>query len=112
MWLRDIFLIAQPPLHIQGGEFGDSAMRTWVFVSIVVLIAFSLVAAAQNSKGTIQGVVVRAGTGQPLKGVRISLQRSASQQAGPGAVAPVITDASGKFVMTALDASQYRIFAE
>jgi hypothetical protein len=72
-------------------------------------------------KATIQGVVVHAGTGQPLKGVRISFQRLAQQvpasapaglPAALGGATPVATDASGRFVVTGVDAGQYRIFAE
>jgi len=91
-----------------------------VCICFVVFIASTAVGASQNGgpqpaaggKATIQGIVVRAGTGLPLKGVRISFQRSAQQQPGPPALAPVITDAAGRFAVTGVDAGQYRIFAE
>jgi len=94
-------------------------MRRWLFVTIVALIASAVPAASQNrqqlqgsaTKGTIQGLVVRAGTSQPLKGVRISLQRSAQQGQQP-ALSPVVTDAAGRFVVTGVEAGQYHITAE
>jgi hypothetical protein len=102
-------------------------MRPRLFVSIIVLIASTVLAQNQQPqpsppKATIQGLVVRAGTGVPLKGVRISFQRSAQQPQPavpvvgmPGmlnAVTPVVTDAVGRFLVTGVEAGQYRIFAE
>jgi hypothetical protein len=106
-------------------------MRSWVFVFILLWITSAPLAARQSRqpqqgttpKATVQGIVVHAGSGQPLKGVRISFQRSATQQpqqpaanagvpAMLGILAPVVTDASGRFVVTGVDAGQYRIFAD
>jgi protocatechuate 3,4-dioxygenase beta subunit len=108
-------------------------MRTWPFVIAVAWIASIPLAASQQqqqataSKGTVQGVVVHAGTGQPLKSVRVSFQRAAEQsrqkspfenmlenvlKAALSAAAPVATDAAGRFVVTGVEPGQYRIVAE
>jgi hypothetical protein len=105
-------------------------MKPWFFVALGGLIASAPFATSQNRpqqqapspKGTVQGLVVRAGTGQPLKGVRISFQRSAQQpqqallfEGAPAAlntVTAAVTDAAGRFVVTGVEAGQYRVFAE
>jgi hypothetical protein len=65
------------------------------------------------SKASIQGIVTRAGAGQPLKGVRISFRRLDGSQNPLGDVrTPVTTDAAGRFLVTGVDPGQYRISAE
>ena len=65
------------------------------------------------SKASIQGIVTKAGGGQPLKGVRISFRRLDGSQNPLGNVrTPVTTDATGRFLVTGVDPGQYRISAE
>ena len=79
------------------------------------LFVLLLAGAPQNApgKGTIQGIVVKAGSGQPLRGARISFRRV---DGNPGAFGnsktPVTTDATGRFLVTGVDPGQYRVSAE
>lgn len=72
--------------------------------------------AQQNAKSTIEGIVVRAGSSDPIAGARISVVPTG------GSVGPVMpfgiggprsgsTDKDGKFVLKDLDAGQYRVIA-
>lgn len=98
-------------------------------------------AAAAAPKSGIEGTVVRSGSGQPLKGVQITVQRTDTTAAAgrggrgaqpnaaaglgalgdllgtivasaTGASTSVSTDASGHFAVTGLAAGQYRITAD
>lgn len=66
------------------------------------------------AKAVIQGIVIRAGTGQPLKGARISFRRVGGGDQNPltSTRTPVTTDATGRFTVTGVDPGQYRISAE
>jgi|GEM_PF-4897130 len=122
-----------------------------VFISAVVLAGQNPAPATQPPaqpqapaapKATIEGTVVRSGSGQPLKGVQITVQRTdstgaagrggnrgaaANAPAGLGALGDlfntivggarggsttVSTDAAGHFVVSGLEAGQYRIAAD
>ncbi len=57
--------------------------------------------------------MVKAGTGQPLRGARISFRRMNVSQGPLGnARTPVTTDAAGRFLVTGVDPGQYRISAD
>ena len=71
-----------------------------------------------NSRGTIEGVVVRAGSGEPLARAQVTLIRTAVEiggsPAGPDlasrpAPPTVITGADGKFVLKNVEPGWYRI---
>jgi hypothetical protein len=70
----------------------------------------------QTAKAMIQGIVIRAGTGQPLKGARISFRRVGGDQNPQNPLTstrtPVTTDATGRFTVTGVDPGEYRISAE
>jgi protocatechuate 3,4-dioxygenase beta subunit len=81
------------------------------------------------AKATIEGIVIRSGAGQPLKGAQVSLLRAstanvpaalrgANLQLGTvlgnvaAIVATVSTDDSGRFLFTGVDPGEYRVSAE
>src|SRR5262245_32396987 len=81
----------------------------------------------QTPKGSIEGVVIRAGTGQPVSSARVTLTRQgrggplpvfdgtlppAGVPVGPGPATPpptASTDDSGKFIFQNLDAGSYTL---
>ncbi len=87
-------------------------MKSTLHYLFVLLLAGTL----QNApdKGTIQGIVVKAGTGQPLRGARISFRRLDGNNQGPLANVrtPVTTDAAGRFLVTGVDPGQYRVYTD
>jgi protocatechuate 3,4-dioxygenase beta subunit len=95
-------------------------MRTNICCFLFAVIAAAVVIqAAQDQtrpaeKASIQGIVATAGTGQPLRGARITFRRVDGP--GPNASAtartPVTTDATGRFLVTGIGPGQYRISAE
>src|SRR5262245_16037422 len=110
----------------------------------VVLITFllSIGASAQTTpqqttaaqKATIQGTVIKAGAGQPLKRARVSLRRAGNAQAGQltgvlggtlgagqvqqlqvmmtAAQTQAVTDDNGRFTFTGVEPGDYRISVE
>jgi len=61
-------------------------------------------------KGSIEGIVVRVGTNEPIAGTRVTLSRSDAVTSSPQP-ATVGTDAGGVFVFRELDAGSYRMEA-
>ena len=71
-----------------------------------------------RSRGTIEGVVVRAGSGEPLARAQVTLIRTAAEigelPAGPNLASPpatpaVTTGADGKFALKNVEPGSYRI---
>ncbi|HYR92402.1 MAG TPA: carboxypeptidase regulatory-like domain-containing protein [Terriglobia bacterium] len=60
----------------------------------------------QPPGGSIEGVVVRAGTGEPIAGAQVTVQPMSPQLSLPSTGT---TDAHGKFVVKDLDAGSYRL---
>jgi hypothetical protein len=110
-----------------------SMKRIALYLSTTILLigtAFSQTT-QQPPKAAIEGTVTRAGTGQPLKGARVTLNRATlpTRAAAAGelnaanganrlgvllaaASVSVITDANGRFTITGVDPGDYRISAE
>ena len=63
-----------------------------------------------NPKGSIEGIVVRVGTNDPIVGARLRLSASNPVTSSPPATA--ITDGRGVFVFRELEAGSYRIVVE
>lgn len=78
-------------------------IRTLVRSAAVAALLFALPAAAQ----TVQGTVTGSESMQPVAGARVSLL-----DAEESVVAFAITDAAGRFRVTAPDAGEYRLWAQ
>ena len=63
---------------------------------------------APMRKAVIEGIIVHAATGEPLRKAQVSLNRINNT----GSAVAVITDASGRFTFPAVEPGQYRIAAE
>jgi hypothetical protein len=84
---------------------------------ITVLFSVGLQSPApqqQNVKSRIEGIVVRAGTTEPLAKARITLVPAAGSGPGPGTQSnqkTVTTDKNGRFVLNEVETGQYRLAA-
>jgi hypothetical protein len=72
--------------------------------------------AQQVPKATIEGVVMRVGTNEPVARARISIMKLAGPgaapiQYNPGAIPPVMTDSQGRFIITDLEPGSYQLTA-
>jgi hypothetical protein len=92
---------------------------TIVRCSLALLLTALIVQGAQvpqpqsaSAKASIQGIVTKAGTGQVLRGARITFRRLDAGQGPLSSRTPVTTDATGRFSVTGVDPGQYRISAE
>ncbi|HET9217978.1 MAG TPA: carboxypeptidase-like regulatory domain-containing protein [Terriglobia bacterium] len=99
-------------------------MRLATTLAFTVLLVQAAAGPAQQQRplpGTIQGVVLQAGSGDPVPKAQVTLSRvftppaaGATPAAPPLPVAtipPVITDTDGKFAFTDLEPGAYRIVA-
>ncbi len=87
----------------------------------LLVIAASIVLLLQSPKASIEGVVVRIGSGEPITGVQVTLMRvprpqdatpATAADAAPDPTPPTATpfatsDRQGKFVLKDLDAGSY-----
>src|SRR5262245_24099623 len=73
--------------------------------------------AQQIPKATIEGIVMRVGTNEPVARARISIMKLAGPgaapiQANPASIPPVMTDNQGRFIITDLEAGSYQLSAQ
>src|SRR5436190_7966903 len=110
-------------------------MKCSVLYCSAAFLLFGVTFAAQQTqtaKATIEGTVTRAGTGQPLKNAKVTLNRTTASTRNTGAAGDpnaaglqnrlgavlaaaavgVNTDANGHFTITGLDPGDYRISAD
>jgi 5-hydroxyisourate hydrolase-like protein (transthyretin family) len=83
-------------------------------LAVLALTFFSFSALPQQtpSTGSIEGIVVRADTEQPIANAQVLLTQLPSSVVGAlDAIPPVITDADGKFVFKNLKPADYRVAA-
>src|SRR5437867_10161483 len=86
-------------------------------VSMYIVLQIPAVAPTpqQAVKSSIEGVVVRAGSNEPIAGARISILPGVGSVVlspfGNSGARAVTTDKDGKFVVKDLDAGQYRLIA-
>src|SRR3989442_3037553 len=99
----------------------------WVAASVVFLQQLAVLATQQQpAKGAIEGVVQRAGTGEPIAGAEIRVMRVATPGeegrvgprmafvftgSDPYAPIPAITDREGHFLLKDLEPGSYKITA-
>src|SRR5262245_33411050 len=99
----------------------------WITASIVFLLQVAAPASQQQpARGSIEGVVVRAGTGEPIAGAEIQVMRVATPGeegrveplvavvftgGDPFAPIPAITDREGHFLLKDLEPGSYKIRA-
>src|SRR2546425_9458542 len=99
----------------------------WIAASVVFLLQLAVLATQQQpARGSIEGVVERAGTGEPIAGAEIRVMRVATPgeegRAGPRmavvftgsdpyAPIPAITDREGHFLLKDLEPGSYKITA-
>src|SRR3989454_10303207 len=99
----------------------------WIAASVVFLLQLAVLATQQQpAKGAIEGVVQRAGTGEPIAGAEIRVMRVAMPGeegrvgprmavvftgSDPFAPVPAITDREGHFLLKDLEPGSYKITA-
>jgi len=76
-------------------------------VTFILLQLFSG-AAPQQAKATIEGLVVRVGTGEAIARAEVTL--ISTRQAAPASI-PAITDNRGRFIFTNIEPGSYRVAA-
>ena len=72
--------------------------------------------AQQVPKATIEGVVMRVGTNEPVARARVSVTKlagpgAAPAQFNPSAIPPVMTDSQGRFIIADLEPGSYQLSA-
>src|SRR5437870_1036271 len=107
----DVALIIESALGVD--------MRLVVAIGwIMIFQTFSTQSEQQPPGGVIAGIVVRAGTGEPIAGARVLAQPTTPSRPTPGGAAAeapsmppaVTTDGQGRFAFKDLHASPYRLF--
>src|SRR2546425_10590359 len=99
----------------------------WIAASIVFLLQLAVLATQQQpARGSIEGVVERAGTGEPIAGAEIRVMRVTTPGeegrvgprmavvftgSDPFAPVPAITDREGHFLLKDLEPGSYKITA-
>src|SRR5437773_11617565 len=102
-------------------------LMAWMAASVVFLLQLAALATQQQpARGSIEGVVERAGTGEPIAGAEILVMRVAmpveEDRVGPRmavvftgsdpfAPVPAITDREGHFLLKDLEPGSYKITA-
>src|SRR5262249_16947309 len=88
-------------------------LKPTAILGAILLFQMAQAAAQQrpNPKGSIEGIVVRVGTNDPIAGARVRLSGS-NPVTSSSPTASALTDARGVFVIRELEAGSYRIVAE
>ena len=90
-------------------------MRSGSFRPVLFLVPAILLAQQPSErppeKASIEGFVVKAGTGEPVRKARLSLQKAEGRQ-GPFASHSAVTDAAGHFVIHNIEPGRYRLWTE
>jgi len=99
-------------------------MKRFVLCSLAAILMIGATFAAQQpqiAKATLEGTVTRAGTGQPLKNAKVTLNRTTPSAPGnqnrlnailAASTVGVNTDGNGHFTITGIDPGDYRISAD
>src|SRR6185503_9839700 len=89
-------------------------MRRALIITVLALSLLSFPALPQEGPrtGSIEGVVLRADTEQPIANAQVTLTEVPGVAESPaGTIAPVVTGADGKFVFKNLKSATYRVAA-
>src|SRR5206468_10857507 len=85
-------------------------MNPFMLLPVSIVFVFQVLpfpASQENTaKASIEGMVTRAGSGEPIEGVQISLRKE-----GAPPISPIRTDREGRFVFAELQEGSYRITA-
>lgn len=81
------------------------ALLVFTILLLTVPVSAQPIAGTAAEKCTVEGQVVAAGTGQPLKKARVILSR----EKGRGKPQVVVTDAGGRFRLTDIEPGRYRL---
>ena len=92
--------------------FGGIAVKLPIVIALVMVFQTSSAQSEQQAPGgAIEGIVVRAGTGEPIAGALVTVQAAAPvPQPQPPLPTRATTDSQGKFVVKDLDAGSYHLF--
>ena len=86
-------------------------MRHFLLVSLILPLlcyADKRTQAPPTPKGTIEGVVLKAGTGEPLKKAWVTLRRTQGQ----GGSESAMSEATGRFSIKGIEPGQYTLWIE
>src|SRR5256885_3710554 len=91
---------------------GGIAVKLPIVIALVMVFQTSSAQSEQQPPGgAIEGIVVRAGTGEPIAGALVTVQVTAPvPQPQPPLPTTATTDLQGKFVVKDLDAGSYHLF--
>jgi len=89
-----------------------SPIRAVVFTALTLCLAIRLLSFSQEAgSASVEGIVVKLGTTEPIPGAVVELSKPASNPNTPPEVLKVITGVDGKFAFRNLQAGQYRLVA-
>src|SRR2546425_10950856 len=95
--------------------FGGIALKLPIVIALVMVFQTSSAQSEQQPPGgAIEGIVVRAGTGEPIAGALVTVQATAPvpqpRTQPPLPTRAATTDLQGKFVVKDLDAGSHHLF--
>ncbi|MBI4472715.1 MAG: carboxypeptidase regulatory-like domain-containing protein [Acidobacteria bacterium] len=80
------------------------------FPATNALVLGLLLIVQSQQTGTIEGIVVKLGTSEPLAGARVAMTKPGAP-AGASPAYATTTNAEGKFSITGIQPASYRLFA-
>src|SRR5262245_64921265 len=87
------------------------SIRWWAAAFLMLVPSFLSGQAIQTGSASVEGIVVKLGTNDPISGVVVELSRPA---AGPNTLPEAITATTGddgKFIFRSLEPGEYRLVA-
>lgn len=85
------------------------SIRLWLFAAFLMLTNALL--SAQTGSASVEGIVVKLGTNDPISGVVVELSKPSTTPGTPPEAVTVITGDDGKFAFRSLAAGEYRLVA-
>ena len=84
-------------------------MRPFLIAASILALSLSPVRASQGGNGKISGIVIQAGTAQPIDGVQVILSPVSPQPGQPPNQVGAFSDQFGRFEVENVQAGRYRI---